>query len=108
MFQSLFFNDTQCGFKAFKGRVLRSFAQKQTVHGGMFDIEYLYMARFNKLRIGKVSVVPLPEIRTSRINLWRCLFYDAVDLVSIKIRGMMGYYKMADVNDRKRGWDASA
>lgn len=94
VFNSTFFYDTQCGFKCFKGNILRKFAARQTVNGGMFDVEYLYMARFNRLKICKVQVQPLAEIRESKINLWRSLFCDVFDLFSIKINGLRKYYKI--------------
>jgi glycosyltransferase involved in cell wall biosynthesis len=94
VFNSTFFFDTQCGFKAFKGEVLKKLAKRQIVNGGMFDVEYLYMARFNKFKLGKVAVQPLPEIRDSRIDLWKCLFCDGGDLVKIKARGILGQYKI--------------
>lgn len=94
VFNSGAFDDTQCGFKAFKGDLARQMGIKQIIDGGMVDVEYLYMARFNRWKIDTVAIVPLPEIRPSRINIWRCIFYDVIDLLRIKIKGMEGYYKI--------------
>jgi len=94
VFHSRFFYDTQCGFKAFRRVVLKEIAKMQIVSGGMFDIEYLYIARYNKLKIAKVYVLPLAEIRRSKINLLRCMFCDLVDLFRIKIKGALGAYKL--------------
>jgi len=94
VFQSSFFQDTQCGFKAIKGDAARAMAKRQMIDGGMVDIEYLYMARRNQLKIDRVSIVPLAEIRPSRINLWRCIFSDVFDLFRIRIQGMRGQYQI--------------
>ncbi len=92
VFQSDFFHDTQCGFKAFKADVLRKIVSKQTVDPGMFDIEYLYIAPKNRFKIAKVRTVPLPEIRQSKVNLISCLVHDPQDLLKIKINGITGKY----------------
>jgi dolichyl-phosphate beta-glucosyltransferase len=92
VFQSRFFFDTQCGFKAFRADIIRRMASQQIIDGGMFDVEYLYMAVKNKLRVAKISVSPLLEIRSSKINLLRCAFCDFLDLIKIKLRGSSGHY----------------
>lgn len=94
VFHSTSIQDTQCGFKCFRGAALRNFARRQAIAGGMFDVEYLYMARLNKLRIARVPVFPLPEIRHSRIRVLRCLLRDVIDLMRIKIRGVMNGYEI--------------
>jgi len=97
VFQSRFFFDTQCGFKAFRADIIKRLASQQIIDGGMFDVEYLYMALKNKLRVAKISVSPFPEIRPSKINLLKCAFCDFFDLVKIKIRGCLGHYKFTRV-----------
>lgn len=94
VFSSAFFSDTQCGFKAFRRDVLKALSQRQSVMGGMYDVEYLYMARMNGLKIGRVSVSPLPEIRATRINLGKCMLLDVFDLVRIKGRGLLRQYRV--------------
>ena len=82
IFQSARFFDTQCGLKAYRqaggaeaGRSL------QTVDGGMYDIEYLYIAVLNRMRIDSVPVMPWPETRATRLRILRCLRTDPVDLL---------------------------
>ena len=38
-------NDTQCGFKCFRGEVAQNIFSRQTLYGWSFDIELLYIAR---------------------------------------------------------------
>jgi glycosyltransferase involved in cell wall biosynthesis len=92
VFQSWAFNDTQCGFKAFRGPLIRSIAALQIVNGGMVDIECLYAALQVGAKIERVPVIPRPERRESRINVKRALVQDSVDLVRIRFRGIRGGY----------------
>ena len=93
VFHSREFSDTQCGFKAFRGDVIRDIASKQVVRGGMYDLEYLYVALRKGRRVAKVTVEPMPERRASRINVWKCLRQDPVDVLRIKAHGVLGRYR---------------
>lgn len=93
IFQSARFFDTQCGFKAWRRDVARELAARQIVDGGMYDIEYLYQAVLRRLRIDQVPIDPMPEVRTSRINVLRCLMKDPIDLLRVKARGLLGGYR---------------
>ncbi|MBI2995628.1 MAG: glycosyltransferase [Candidatus Melainabacteria bacterium] len=93
IFNSTFFYDTQCGFKAFKKEAVMQLVRRQQINGGMFDIELLYMALVLKMRINQIEVSPEPENRVSRISLFKC-FYDApIDLLRIKINNFLLKYK---------------
>jgi dolichyl-phosphate beta-glucosyltransferase len=92
VFQSREFDDTQCGFKAFRGDLLRRIAEKQIVDGGMADIEYLYVAVRSGARPARVAVVPNAETRESKINVKKAILQDPIDLVRIKVRGLTGGY----------------
>jgi glycosyltransferase involved in cell wall biosynthesis len=94
VFQSAAFLDTQCGFKAYRGDLLRRFAERQIVDGGMVDIEYLYAAVRARARIRRVAVVPNPETRASKINVRRAIVQDPIDLVRIKWHGLTGGYRV--------------
>jgi glycosyltransferase involved in cell wall biosynthesis len=90
VFHSAEFKDTQCGFKAFRGDLARSIAQHQIVDGGMYDLEYLFDAWRAGSRIVRVPIVPNPETRASRINIWRCIRRDWIDLVRIRLKQRAG------------------
>lgn len=93
VFQNRAFADTQCGFKAFRGDVLRAFARRQITDGGMYDIEFLYMARLNHLKVESVPVKVNPETRPTRIRLWKCVAVDPLALLRIKATGLRGKYR---------------
>lgn len=92
IFQSTRFFDTQCGLKAFRRDVAQKLASMQTVRGGMYDIEYLYIAVKQRMRIAQVPVSPMRELRPSRLRVLRCLAVDPFDLVRVKWNGIRGRY----------------
>jgi glycosyltransferase involved in cell wall biosynthesis len=86
------FEDTQCGFKAFRADALRYLTERQLVDRGMYDLEYLYAAGVCGLAVQTVAVERCPEIRPSRINLLSCVLLDPIDIVHFKVRGVLGHY----------------
>ncbi len=92
VFHGANFEDTQCGFKAFLAGPLRHLAERQVVEGGMFDLEYLYAAAKGHLRVERVHVTSSEEVRPSRIRLWRCAFFDPLDILRLKWAGVLGRY----------------
>jgi len=49
-------NDTQCGFKCFRGEVAEDLFRRQTMHGWSFDIEVLYIARRHGYHIVEIPI----------------------------------------------------
>ena len=94
IFQSFRFRDTQCGFKAFRGAAARAIAARQHVDGGMYDIEFLYVAVRNGLRIAQIAVGRVLEERPSRIRVLDCLRRDPPALLMVKWRGLTGKYRL--------------
>ncbi len=92
IFQSTRFFDTQCGFKAFRRDAAQRLAMLQSVRGGMYDIEYLYIAVKKGMTIAQVPIAPMRELRPSRLRVWRCLVTDPVDLLRVKWNGLRGRY----------------
>jgi dolichyl-phosphate beta-glucosyltransferase len=92
IFHSTRFFDTQCGLKAFRRDAARTLASLQSVRGGMYDIEYLYIAVRKGMRVAQVAVAPMRELRPSRLRVWRCLATDPFDLVRVKWNGLRGKY----------------
>jgi glycosyltransferase involved in cell wall biosynthesis len=93
VFHGPVFEDTQCGFKAFRTDKLRVIAERQIVDGGMYDLEYLYAATLRGLNVQRVSVTSSPELRPSRINVLRCVFFDPLDIARLKVSGLLGHYR---------------
>jgi glycosyltransferase involved in cell wall biosynthesis len=87
------FEDTQCGFKAFRATALRDLVERQIVDRGMYDLEYLYAATKRGLSVQAVPVEHTPELRPSRINLVTCLLYDPFDILRFKVSGSLGRYE---------------
>ena len=87
------FEDTQCGFKAFRGELARALAREQMTDGGMVDIEYLFLARRAGARIDRVAVEPAPEWRPSKINAWKAMRRDPADLLRLRWRAIRGAYR---------------
>jgi len=92
IFHTARFFDTQCGFKAYRRAAALKLAELQTVDGGMYDIEYLYIAVLNGLHIDSVPVAPWPETRSTRLRILRCLRTDPIDLLLTKWNGIRGRY----------------
>lgn len=49
-------NDTQCGFKCFRGETVPDLFGKQTIHGFAFDVELLYLAGRAGLTVKEVGI----------------------------------------------------
>lgn len=92
IFHSVRFRDTQCGFKAFRREAALELASRQTVFGGLFDVEYLYIALRRGMRIAQVPIEQWPESRPSHLNLPRFLRKAPFDLLRMKLNGWRGRY----------------
>jgi len=84
------FNDTQCGFKLFSGKVARSLFKYARVNRFAYDVEILAMAKMKGFRISEVSVrwINSPESKVNPIFDSLQMFFDLV-----KIRLRMGKEK---------------
>jgi glycosyltransferase involved in cell wall biosynthesis len=96
------FQDTQCGFKLFKGDVARKIFSHLIIYGddlpqidkpffGAFDVEVLYCAK----RMGyKIKDVPVKwnYVPTTRLNALSNSFKMGRDVLRIKILGLKGAY----------------
>ena len=51
------YKDTQCGFKAMRTDIAKKIVSKQVVNNFAFDVEYLYIAKFNNLSIYEMGVI---------------------------------------------------
>jgi dolichyl-phosphate beta-glucosyltransferase len=84
-------HDTQCGFKCFRGEVAEDLFHRQTLTGWSFDVEVLYIAR----QLGyKIVELPIPWYFNpdSKVHVVKDSFHMAFDLLSIRLRGMRGFY----------------
>jgi dolichyl-phosphate beta-glucosyltransferase len=83
--------DTQCGFKCFRGDVACKIFTLQTMVGMSFDVEVLFIAR----RLGyKIVEVPIPWYfdADSRVRLFKDSLGMAADLMQIRRNARHGLY----------------
>jgi dolichyl-phosphate beta-glucosyltransferase len=76
-------SDTQCGFKLFKGDAARQLFSKLKIDGFLFDVEMLYLARVQGLKVAEVPV-KWEHNKLSRVRVLRDLPQVIFDLVRIK------------------------
>jgi len=72
------FNDTQCGFKLFKGDIARQIGKELTINGFCFDVEMLYLAKKKGYRIAEVGIIweNSPQSRVRVISSSLSMFMD--------------------------------
>jgi dolichyl-phosphate beta-glucosyltransferase len=84
--------DTQCGFKCFRGDIAGEIFPLQTSNGWAFDVEVLFVARQRGYRIVEVPIPwyfnPESKVRMLR-DSWRMLR----DLLQIRRNSLQGKYR---------------
>ncbi|MBU0998543.1 glycosyltransferase family 2 protein, partial [Patescibacteria group bacterium] len=97
------YKDTQCGFKAFKKEAsskifkkMKIFTEKKARAGSHvtagFDLEILYIARKQKLKVAQVAVNWIHK-ETERINPLRDSIEGLKDLLTVRMNAFLGRYK---------------
>lgn len=84
--------DTQCGFKCFRGEVAEDIFPSQTITGWSFDVEILFIARRRGYRIVEVPIDWYfnPD---SHIRVLRDSTRMAADLLAIRLNDLRGLYE---------------
>ena len=83
--------DTQCGFKAFRGEIADQLFNMQTLTGWSFDAEILFIAQ----KLGyKIIEIPITWYYKpgSRLNIFKDSFKMASDLFTIRRNAQKGMY----------------
>ncbi len=83
--------DTQCGFKMFRGEIAEKLFPLQTMNGWSFDVEILYAARRWGFRIVEVPIDWYYSDRT-RINPLRDSIEMFIEVLKIRRNGLRGLY----------------
>lgn len=83
--------DAQCGFKLFTRKSAFFLFKKQKLDGGMFDTELIYLARKFNLKAREVPVVWINN-PDSKINFIKCVMFDPIDLIKVRIWDFTGEY----------------
>jgi len=83
--------DTQCGFKCFRGAVAEDLFARQTLSGWSFDVEILYIARLLGYKIIELPIHWYfnPE---SKIRVLRDSITMGLDLLTIRRNARRGVY----------------
>ncbi len=85
------FSDTQCGFKAFNMKAFRPLLDVMTVDRFGFDVEFLYVANFNKLRLKEIPV-RWNDVEGSKVNVFRDSRRMLNELSQIRRNAKKGVY----------------
>ncbi len=85
-------NDTQCGFKCFRGKTAQDVFTRQTIMGFGFDVEILFIARIlgYKLKESPVRWLNAPK---SKVSIFRDPLKMFLDLFKIRLNHILGRYK---------------
>lgn len=84
-------NDTQCGFKCFRGEVAEDLFQRQTMDGWSFDIELLYVARHHGYRVVEIPI-HWHHFSDSKVNALRDAVRMIMDIFRIHANARRGTY----------------
>lgn len=92
--------DTQAGFKCFRGPVAEVLFQEQSIDGWSFDVEVLFLARKHGYRIVEVPISWYFD-PSSRIHPLRDSVLMLLDLFRIRINWLRGCYGRAHHHDQR-------
>jgi len=84
--------DTQCGYKCFRGTVVDELFSRQTLGGWSFDVEILFIARRRGLRIVEVPI-SWAYIPGSKVSVIKSSLRVVVELLTIRLNGWRGVYE---------------
>jgi dolichyl-phosphate beta-glucosyltransferase len=84
-------NDTQCGFKCFRGEVAEDLFRRQTLIGWSFDVEILFIARQRGYSIQELSI-PWYFNPDSKVRVLHDSLQMGLDLVKIRLNALRGVY----------------
>jgi dolichyl-phosphate beta-glucosyltransferase len=86
--------DTQCGFKCFRGPVADDLFPRQTLSGWSFDVEILFIARQRGYRIVELPIHWYFNPQ-SHVNVLRDSTRMALDLLAIRLNQARNVYDLA-------------
>jgi glycosyltransferase involved in cell wall biosynthesis len=78
-------NDTQCGFKCFRGDIVEGLFKDMTITGWSFDVEILYFAQRRGYRIQEIPI-PWYFNPESHISVVKDSTQMALDIFKIRLR----------------------
>jgi glycosyltransferase involved in cell wall biosynthesis len=83
--------DTQCGFKCFRGDIVQELFLRQTLTGWSFDVEVLFIAR---KRGYKILEIPIQWYfnKNSKVRVIQDSIRMGLDLITIRLNSIRGVY----------------
>ena len=92
--------DTQCGFKALKTDIAKKIASKQLINDFAFDVEYIYIAKLNKVSMYELGIAWQDdrESTVSPIKSSLKFFKDLAFIRKNKKKYFFSYHNGADVD----------
>jgi dolichyl-phosphate beta-glucosyltransferase len=85
------FLDTQCGFKAFNMKKFRPLLDLMTIDRFGFDVEFLFVADYHKLRLKEIPV-RWNNVEGSKVNVFRDTRRMISELTQIRRNAKSGVY----------------
>ena len=87
------YEDTQCGFKCFRGEVADSLFKLQRIDGFGFDAEVLYLAGLKGLRVLELPIDWYYQT-ASKVRPLTDTYLMVGDILRIRLRRIMGSYRL--------------
>lgn len=87
------FSDTQCGFKAFDLRKFRPLLDVMKIDRFGFDVEFLFVANYHKLRLKEIAV-RWNDVEGSKVSVFRDTRRMINELSQIRQNARNGGYKL--------------
>ncbi len=85
------FKDTQCGFKCVRRKDAAPIFSQLTIDGFGYDVEFLFLARKNGLKIKETPVL-WRNHPDSRVDILKDSFRMLRDLIAVRFRDLFGQY----------------
>ena len=92
-FSGLPFSDTQCGFKAFNMKRFRPLLDKMSIDRFGFDVEFLFVANYNGLRLCEIPV-RWNDVEGSKLKVFRDTRRMFAELSQIRRNARLGRYEV--------------
>jgi glycosyltransferase involved in cell wall biosynthesis len=87
------FSDTQCGFKAFNMKKFRPLLERMTIDRFGFDVEFLFVADYHKLRLKEIPV-RWNNVEGSKVSVFRDTRRMIGELSQIRRNAKQGAYNI--------------
>ncbi len=87
------FADTQCGFKAFNMKKFRPLIETMTIDRFGFDVEFLFVAAYHKLRLKEIPV-RWNNVEGSKVSVFRDTRRMFTELNQIRRNAKRGVYRI--------------